>query len=251
LLKRSKLPKKYAEIAPDLTKIGTNTSAKVQYYTERDLALGGVVNVYGRELKVCRCDAWTKDFYMRNYAMTNEDFPDIANGQYEVTPPPISPPDYNGFGHEEDSLGSFLYLMPKVPKVDFKKQMENDGLNLRYLTKFANPQPEDKNRRFIVTYFMNNDTISIYEKFSRNSGFIGGSFLERGRVKDPATGEFYTTHDITVDTSIVLNFYKFEVLEADAFTQDFIRNNPMHFSQLAQEKALQILGQPGDAETSF
>jgi hypothetical protein len=95
------------------------------------------------------------------------------------------PPPHNGIGTEEDSLGSFLYLMPKVPKQDFKKLMENDGIQLRYLAKFVDPQIEDKDRRFIITFYLNNDSVSVFEKFERNSGFIGGKFFERARAKNP------------------------------------------------------------------
>ncbi len=99
--------------------------------------------------------------------------------------PKLLPPPHNGIGTEEDSLGSFLYLMPKVPKQDFKKLMENDGIQLRYLARFLAPQIEDKDRRFIITYYVNNDTVSVFEKFERNSGFIGGKFFERSKAKNP------------------------------------------------------------------
>lgn len=232
LLKRSKLPKEYTEVAPDLTRIGSNTNAKVQYYTEKDLLVGGVVYAYGRELNVCGCDDFTKRFYIDNYGMNEEEFPvieDHAQGNRQAVLK-VVPPEYNGFGSEEDSLGSFLYLMPKVPKIDFKKQMENWGLNLRWLAKFKTPKAEDKNRRFIITYFMNNDTMSIYEKFLRNSGFIGGSFLERTKIKNPETGEYYTTKDLFVGRNIRLNFFDFEIIEADAFTVNFMRKNPGLFT---------------------
>jgi len=193
--------------------------------------------VYGRELIICGCDQFTKNFYMNNYGMTEADFPEIHN---ESKPPPATrmiPPEYNGFGTEEDSLGSFLYLTPKVPKIDFKKQMENDGLNLRFLGKMVNPSAEDKNRRFIIKYFMSNDTISIFEKFERNSGFIGGKFRERDRIKNPETGEFYTSKDLVVGDTIKLNCFEFEIIDVDEFTKKFMENNPEHFTTLKQKRA--------------
>lgn len=230
LLKRSKLPKKYAESAPDLSNIGANTSAKVQFYTERDIKVGSSIQVYGRDLLVCGCDVFTKQFYMDNYGMAEADFPEIQNDSVPVEPTRLEPPEHNGFGTEEDSLGSFLYLTPKVPRIDFKKQMENDGLNLRFLAKLVDPSPEDKNRLFILKYFMSNDTISIFEKFERNSGFIGGKFLERGRIKNPTNGEFYTTKDLVVGKTIKLNCFEFAIVEADEFTNKFIENNPDYFT---------------------
>jgi hypothetical protein len=229
LLKRQKLPKVFHEVAPDVSRIGWNAEESVQYYTEGDFRVGGTVQVYGRKLVICGCDVFTKRFYMENLGMTEDDFPALNMEDPEPSIPQMEPPPHNGFGSEEDSLGSFLYLINKVPKIDFKKLMENDGLNLRFLAKFINPAPEDKNRRFILTYYMNNDTVSIFEKFERNSGFVGGKFLERCRIKNPATLQWYNPTDLHVGNKLQINKYNFELLEADNFTLEFMANNPLVF----------------------
>jgi hypothetical protein len=229
LCSRGKLPVKYTETSPDLTNIGGTKNPRVQYYTEADLRIGGFINVYGRELEIRACDDFTKRFYIMNYGFTEEDFPVFEEEETDAAPR-IAPPPYNNYGTEEDSLGSFLYLIPKVPKSNYKKLVENDGLNLRWLSKFKNPTPEDKNRRFILTFFMANDTISIFEKFQRNSGFIGGKFSERHRMKNPFTGEYYSQKDMTAGTTIRLNHFDFEIIEPDVFTQNYIAKNPHLFS---------------------
>ena len=53
-------------------------------------------------------------------------------------------------------------------------------------------QHADKDRTFIVSYFMNDDTIAVFEPPVRNSGFIGGKFLERKLQLKPGTQEPYT-----------------------------------------------------------
>jgi DUF1126 PH-like domain len=53
-------------------------------------------------------------------------------------------------------------------------------------------QPADGDRQFVVSYFMNDDTISVFEPPVRNSGVIGGKFLERGTKYKPGTEEPYT-----------------------------------------------------------
>jgi len=236
LYKRAKLPKRYTDIAPDMSNIGSNlVKASTEFYTERDIRVGHYVNVYGRELSVLGADEFTKNFYVTNYGMNPADLQGVSFDVPAEAPPTIYPPPYNGFGTEEDSLNSFLYLMPKVPKSDFKKLMENDGLVLRFLGQFTSPAPEDKLRRFIISYYMNNDTISIFEKFVRNSGFIGGKFLERGRIKNPATGEYYTTKDLFIGQNIILNNFQFDIIDCDDFTKTFIQMNPTHFAPQAQQ----------------
>lgn len=37
--------------------------------------------------------------------------------------------------------------------------------------------------RFIISYFLSDDTILVFEPPQRNSGILGGKFLERGRIK--------------------------------------------------------------------
>ena len=39
--------------------------------------------------------------------------------------------------------------------------------------------------RFIISYFLSDDTIIVFEPPQRNSGILGGKFLERGRIKKP------------------------------------------------------------------
>jgi hypothetical protein len=231
MLNRQKLPKNFAEVSPDVSRIGWQGDQKVQYYTEEDFKIGETIQVYGRNLLISGCDEFTKNFYVMNFNMSPDDFPRLTTESAEEDVPKMKPPPHNGFGTEEDSLGSFLYLMPKVPKRDFKKLMENDGLNMRFLAKFIDPQSEDKNRRFIVTYYLNNDTVSIFEKFERNSGFIGGKFLERARLKNPATQEYYTAQDFYVGAQVRINRYPFEIIDADEFTKRFMENNPGVFGK--------------------
>ena len=86
-------------------------------------------------------------------------------------------PPYNGFGSEEDSLCSCKGLLPKPPKRDFIKFMECDrrGLDsnvLRFLARMDTKKPIDQDRRFIISYFLADDTILVFEPPVRNSGRI-------------------------------------------------------------------------------
>ena len=77
--------------------------------------------------------------------------------------PGIQVPPYNGFGDEEDSLGYVYRLGPKKPKRDFFKYVDNDGKILRFTARFNTQVPEDVDRRFIISYYLADDTISIFE----------------------------------------------------------------------------------------
>lgn len=253
LLKRQRLPKNFQDNVPTIPRIGLKGDQKIEFYTEADFKVGGTVNVYGRNLFVCGCDKFTKEFYIQNYNMQPKDFPRLQMEDPVPAVPLMAPPKYNGFGSEEDSLGSFLYLMPKVPKRNFKKLMENDGINLRFLAKFVNPAPEDLERLFIITYYMADDTLGIFEKFQRNSGFIGGKFLERSRVKNPDTKEYYKAEDFQVSNRLNINRQIFELIEVDKFTENFMKSNPQVFNaaptQSAPQEAEKIPSQPPVAQS--
>lgn len=228
LLKRQKLPKNFHEVGMDVSRIGEQgDDGKVQYYSSADFRVGGYIQVYGRNLFLCGADEFTKQWYIEHYGMSEQDFPRLNMDDPPVQPPKIEPPPHNGFGSEEDSLASFLYLMPKVPKTDFKKLLSLDGVNLRFLARFVNPSRVDANRGFIITYYLANDTFQSFEKFERNSGFVGGKFLERDRVKNPLTGEWYRASDFYVGARIQVNKFEFEIIDCDQYTAKFVANN-MH-----------------------
>jgi len=224
LLKRAKLPKNASSNHPDVSRIGANAKdEQVVYYSDKDLKVGGTISVYTRSLELRGCDQFTQEYYVKTYAANPDDYHELIVEEEVEHVPKMLPPPHNGIGTEEDSLGSFLYLMPKVPKQDFKKLMENDGVHLRYMAKFSDPQVEDKDRRFIITYYLANDTVSVFEKFERNSGFIGGKFFERSRIKNPATSEYFKAADFFQGAKLTINTYDFDVLEGDDYTSKYMK----------------------------
>lgn len=64
----------------------------------------------------------------------------------------------------------------------------------------------DAKRRFILSYFLSNDMISIYEPPVRNSGIIGGKYLGKTRVAKPGSSTenavYYGPADLTIGSTI-------------------------------------------------
>ena len=67
-------------------------------------------------------------------------------------------------------------------------------------------RPEDEGRRFIISFKLSDDTISIFEPHQRNSGIIGGKFLEATRIpkpgSDPEFPEYYGPADLAIGSMI-------------------------------------------------
>lgn len=66
---------------------------------------------------------------------------------------------------------------------DFFKWVDNQ-VNLRFVAKLNTTKPEEINRRFVITFFLNDDTVMVFEPSVRNSGIPDGKFLERKKYKN-------------------------------------------------------------------
>jgi len=232
LLKRGKLPKNWQHSLPNVSKLGAMSNKdrfdnqNENFYSLLDLRIGNTINVYGRLLLLCSLDQFTKNYYCENFGLTENDFQPIQLEDPENEIRPKTPPPHNGYGTEEDSLGSYLFLMPKVPKTDFKKLQSFDGIHLRFGAKFASINDSnnvDANRRFILTLYCSTDQLAIFEKFERNSGFLAGKFLEKSKLKNPQTKNYFHYNDFKIGNKVTINEYVFEILEADEFTQKWIK----------------------------
>lgn len=133
-------------------------------------------------------------------------------------------PPFTGFGSEEDSLGSFYSLVPKPPKQNWAHYFENDKKVLRFIAQLDTTAPEDRERIFIVSYYLADDTLSVYEPPARNSGFMGGKFMERCRTKNPQTDDYYTSKDLAVGAVFTFRHHRFVLVEADEYTLNYMEN---------------------------
>ena len=91
--------------------------------------------------------------------------PTIARSQVHLQ---LLYPPHNGFGGDEDSLGSCLKLAPKPPKKDLVKMMTNDGKIMRFESIPQNNVPEDMHRKFIIEVYLSDDTIAVGEVKQKN-----------------------------------------------------------------------------------
>jgi len=211
------------------------------YYTDADLQIGNVINVWGRPLKLVSCDEFTKSYYNSKYGVEKFNFqPNLAAPKPESIPSKIVPP-YNGFGSEEDSLCSCAGLIPKPPQRDFKKFMERDrdGMAshvLRFVAVMDTNYSVDMSRRFIVSFYLSDDTIAVFEPPQRNSGVLGGKYLERGRVKlsgqeifKSELTKYYTASDFYVGAKLMFNDITFIIVGADEYALTYMEANPTEF----------------------
>ncbi|CAI2722500.1 unnamed protein product [Schistosoma spindalis] len=223
----------------DSLKLG---APKDDFYKDRDLTIGANINVYGRKFLICDCDEFTKEYYRIKYGI--QDFTPVKPKlQDHITTVKREIPPYNGWGTDEDSLANCYSLIPKAPNHNFKKFMELDrqGLDshvLRFAGRLLSGRPIDRDRQFVISCYLSDDTISIFEPQQKNSGFQGGLFLERSKIKKPDSKlfdnkpmEYYKPTDLYVGAKLDFNTFLFELTEADDYTLDYMEKHKTQFKQ--------------------
>lgn len=80
---------------------------------------------------------------------------------------------------------------------------------LRFESKLISTELDDENRKFLISFFCGDDTVQVYEVADKNSGRVGGKFLERKKHNNPVTKDYYTEKDFLIGRTIFLGGYKF------------------------------------------
>ena len=92
---------------------------------------------------------------------------------------------------------------------------------------------EDKLRRFIISYRLADDMVTVYEKAQRNSGIMGGKFLERTRVCKPGSQidspDFYTPADFSIGAVIEIFKHRFRITDVDEYVLKYLESFPGKF----------------------
>jgi len=91
-------------------------------------------------------------------------------------------------------------------------------MQLRCVCRKLNGAPEDRDRKFILSYFVDTDEITIYETHVRNSGILGGRFLEKGKYADSSL----TPQSFVEGTNFVVLGHRFLIVEVDQRSKVFV-----------------------------
>ncbi|KAM9339244.1 EF-hand domain-containing protein 1 [Symphorus nematophorus] len=208
LMRRQRLPKKIKPQADTFPSCVLEVSAEEveEYYSPKDFQMGETMKLLGRSFLLYDCDSFTKEYYQKNHPDMEMKPIEVANRTDMHQERKKEIPPYNGFGSLEDSLQNCLSLIPEPPKKNLLKMLENDHKVLRYSARLDSQDPKDEGRRFILSYFLANDMISIFEKPTRNSGIISGKFLEKTCIPKPGSTaenvEFYSPADLAIGATV-------------------------------------------------
>ncbi|XP_004696414.1 EF-hand domain-containing protein 1 isoform X1 [Echinops telfairi] len=234
LVNRQHLPKVLVENAKNFPQCVLEISDQevLEWYTAKDFIVGKTITILGRTFFIYDCDPFTRQYYKEKFGIA--DLPHIDVSKKE--PPPVKQelPPYNGFGLIEDSAQNCFALIPKAPQKDVIKMLLNENKVLRYLAAMESPIPEDKGRRFIFSYFLATDMISIFEPPVRNSGIIGGKYLGRTRIFKPNSlldnPVYYGPGDFFIGAVIDVFGHRFVILDVDEYVLKYMESNAAQYS---------------------
>merc|ERR1719387_602468 len=216
------------ELQPTMTHTPGMIKMHSPLLSPMDIEVGKTIPVYGREFFIYDCDDATKEFMEQftGKVVTPVPVPDEEKVHLQLLYPP-----HNGFGGDEDSLGSCLQLRPKPPRKDPVKLMTNSDRILRYEAIPENNVPEDLNRKFIIGIFLADDTVAVWEVRQRNSGCVEGKFRERGLTVNPSTGVNFTPGDFYVGAEVTISAMPMLIVRTDEYSLKFKEMNPTLFPQ--------------------
>lgn len=164
---------------------------KNDYLTCEDIQIGETYMIYSKPFYVYDCDKLTREYAKEKYGIDLNAPIDIApfvggKGKSAVFYPP--PP--NGFGSERETRSNWLSLVGKPAKVDHEKILRETGRVMTFSAKLVKPLVKgDEDREFVISFHRETDELEIFEKPKRNSGFMGGRFLAKGKhYKDMPNG---------------------------------------------------------------
>eukprot|EP00405_Crypthecodinium_cohnii_P046979 CAMPEP_0206580294 /NCGR_PEP_ID=MMETSP0325_2-20121206/33063_1 /ASSEMBLY_ACC=CAM_ASM_000347 /TAXON_ID=2866 /ORGANISM="Crypthecodinium cohnii, Strain Seligo" /LENGTH=622 /DNA_ID=CAMNT_0054086277 /DNA_START=356 /DNA_END=2221 /DNA_ORIENTATION=+ len=187
-------------------------------YKPEDLVVGQSIRVYNRDIYLYDCDDFTREFY-RGYMGIEQDSQEI------IAPEPqhvqMGYPPHSGLGSEEDALASCLHLTPRPPRKDEIKLMSQEGQALRFEGRMANGVADDSARRFVVAVYVSDDSVCVWEKKQRNSGYSSGKFALKSKKRTP-DGTWYKAQDFFLGAVVVINAMPFHLLNADDATISYM-----------------------------
>lgn len=183
------------------------------YITAADLVCGRTLTVYGKPLLLRRADPWTVQWFRQQLGVDQtQHFVTAPRGSTALpgqrvqpglgcatTPPPVPPHvGATAIGDEVETRHNAHKLIPTpLPGKDVEQLYKQAGKVMRFHARLVTEHPIASQRRFVMSYYLEDDTLQVFETAAPNSGLTTGKFLDRGAYRvlegDDAAAEAAST----------------------------------------------------------
>jgi hypothetical protein len=102
---------------------------------------------------------------------------------------------------------------------------------LNFAAKLVTRNLDDLRRKFVVSFYLFDQTLQIYEELVMNSGFRHGKYLQKTRIVNPATRKFFAPGDFHVGAKINVAGRVFELLAASQLAYGIMEASPDDFPE--------------------
>nr|CDS31427.1 EF hand domain containing protein 1 [Hymenolepis microstoma] len=89
------------------------------------------------------------------------------------------------------------------------------------------PNERDRIRKVTICYYLEDDSMHIYEPVQLNSGLLQGWILKRQKIPKNDVGDFYTWKDLNVNIDIPIYGRIYHLSSCDEFTKNFFESEGM------------------------
>lgn len=224
-LMRDRLPKRVI-ITDDRERSCEDGTGDEDYFGPEDFRVGETIVVLGKHMAIYDCDDFTQSWYARNFGI------DQKSGVIDISVPPVPVaqlpiPPHHGFGSEEDTLHSMKFLDPQSHprKSDLRAFQQSKGKTLTFYAGLKTDNPIDKMRKYRITWYLDDATLSVYEEEVRNAGFSVGKWQARTKMRNPANGEFFQSGDFFLGAEVTIKGHKFVIHNADEFSMRYMEDS--------------------------
>jgi len=226
VLRRCELPRNWRDVHEN--------DAKPIFYQPEDMICGNVIDCYGRFFLLVSCDEHSKKI-SREIGLPQRDItiapPAVDEIRHSI---PKLGDMFLAIGNEEDTLRT-VHHAPKPKKISANKKIEiNHGKFIRARVNMIDNDTIQKTRTFLLSFYLEDDTLQIFEEAKYNSGIDSGRFLKRGKYNndlppDRNSPRRFLATDMFLSNVVCVGGAKFQIVEMDSLSMKICEDRPNEF----------------------
>lgn len=223
--RRNKIPKDTKAVLLNSETINRPQGPPPKYISTEDLRTGTTVDLFTRQFFIYDCDAHTRE-YFKERGVDMPSFPrpyceeDMALEKRQKSKKQLKE---DASMNKSDVVkgptfgASSMVFEDTVIYKDSLKMNRFAQDVFRFGARMVERCPEDEGRKFIVCYYLADDTISVYELLINNSGRMGGKVFARRQmasIKDP--------RELKIGAKLLIEGNEYILEEMDERTKKYI-----------------------------